>query len=188
MFNSVRNFIVLLLTGFLIITGAGCSAKSSQSKDAQAQQTENKPSDEGKDFPIRFKSDDPNGVPSADKQEKSFLGGNPPTVEDEAALLAGVWRMTYKGPACMAQAEMVFQPNGGYSGFSQCQDGSYAFHTVGTWRLLQSGAVRVQYTDYEPKVFQGNRIRIPDGETMYYRFLDRNRIGFGGGVIAYRVQ
>lgn len=187
MFNSAKNFIVSLMIGVLIITGAGCSKSSQSSKDVQAKQTDSKPNDEGKDFPGRFKSDDPNSVP-ADKQDKSFMGGKTLTIQDEASLLAGVWRMSYQGPACMAQAEMIFQPNGSYSGFSQCQNGSYAFRTVGTWRILQSGAVRVQYTDYEPKVFQGNKIRIPDGETMYYRFLDRNRIGFGGGIIAYRVQ
>lgn len=181
----LNKFILTFITCVLIGFAVGCSNKSSQSgKDAQAKQTENKSTEAGKEF-FRFKSDDVNSLPQADK---NFLGGGALTTQDEASLLAGVWRMSYQGPACMANAEMVFQPNGSYSGFSQCQDGSFAFHTVGTWRILQSGAVRVQYTNYSPKEYMGNPIRIPDGETMYYRFIDRNRLGFSGGIIAYRAN
>lgn len=188
MLNSINKVIavaVVSITFVLVGFGSACSTKSTQGKDAQKTEQSESKSNEAKDFPMRFKSEDLDSLPSADK---SFMGGGALTPQDEASLLAGVWRMSYQGPACMANAEIVFQPNGGYSGFSQCQNGSYAFHTVGTWRILQSGAVRVQYTNYSPKEFQGNPIRIPDGETMYYRFIDRNRLGFSGGIVAYRVN
>ena len=107
---------------------------------------------------------------------------------DESSWLSGVWRMQYKGNICYTQTELIFQNNGGYSGYTQCSDGSYAFHTVGRWYILRSGAVRVQYTDYNPKRDQaGNPIRIPDGETMNYQIVDQNRMRMGG-IIAYRAQ
>ena len=184
MHSNVKNLTVSLIISFLLVFGASCAAISTgQNKEPPTKSTESTA-----DFPNRFKSDDAKTLPTPDAPTKGLFGEKEPTEQDEAELLAGVWRMSYKGPACMAQAEMVFQNNGGYSGFSQCENGAYSFHTVGTWRILQSGAVRVQYTNYDPKEFQGVKVTIPDGETMYYRFLDRNRLGFAGGIIAYRAQ
>lgn len=105
----------------------------------------------------------------------------------DASGLAGVWRMTGRTNVCAMQAEVIFQPNGGYSSFTQCANGAYAIHLVGRWRVLQNGAVRVQYTDYSPKQYLGNPIRIPDGETIYYQFIDRNRVKMFG-TVAYRAQ
>lgn len=180
MLSLAKKFIAATIS-FCLLAGVGCSYFSRQNGEAQNSETVETTQNE---MP-RFTSSDLNTLPSPDAQTQAFLNTEP--AQDEASLLVGVWRMSYQG-VCPTQAEMIFQPNGGYSGFSQCTNGSYAFHTVGYWRVLQSGAVRVQYTNYEPKQFMGNPIRIPDGETMYYRFLDRNRLGFSGNIIAYRVQ
>lgn len=121
-------------------------------------------------------------------RNQTFVAARNFGARSEAALLVGVWRYDTTSYGARCQAEMVFQGNGGYSGMTSCPGASWMFHTVGRWGLLQRGAIRLQYSDYAPKHYLGNPIRIPDGETFYYRFLDRNRIALGdGSVIAYRV-
>src|SRR4051812_43852333 len=56
---------------------------------------------------------------------------------DEAAMLAGVWRMCWNNGICQVQDEMIYQSNGTFSAFSQCLDKPYAVRTVGNWWVVQ---------------------------------------------------
>jgi hypothetical protein len=162
--NRLRNLLVALAAGLFVISGA--ASASAEVKFTGA-------------FPGGLQNAGANALVSAVKASGA---------QSEAALLVGVWRYNTTSYGARCQAEMVFQGNGGYSGLTSCPGASWMFHTVGRWGLLQRGAIRLQYSDYAPKHYLGNPIRIPDGETFYYRFLDRNRIALGdGSVIAYRV-
>jgi hypothetical protein len=108
------------------------------------------------------------------------------TVE-ESSVLYGTWRASSYTNGMRCNSEVIFQPNGGYSSLYECGNGTYMFHTVGYWYLLQEGAIRIQYTNYSPKEYKGNPIRIPDGETVYYRIINRNQIESSFGML-YRVQ
>ncbi|GEM_PF-5583964 len=106
---------------------------------------------------------------------------------DESSVLVGVWRTSYVFQGMQCYAEIIFQNNGQYASLAQCQNGAYAIHLVGNWYILQQGAVRIQYTDYSPKEYGGNPIRIPDGETVYFRVINSNRVESSLGML-YRAQ
>lgn len=112
---------------------------------------------------------------------------NAPANAEDASVLAGVWQTSYQFNGMPCGAEIVFQPNGGYSSLAQCNNGTYMIRLVGNWYFLQQNAVRIQYTDYSPKEYGGNPIRIPDGETVYFRVVNRNQIESSFGML-YRVQ
>ena len=176
MSNLIKSFIVSAIIFVFTISGA---ANAPQNNNVQ----DNSPIVRELSF-FNFNNMESNSFLANNSYSSSENSVN----YDEASWLSGVWRMQYKGNICYTQTELIFQNNGGYSGYTQCSDGSYAFHTVGRWRILKSGAVRVQYTDYNPKRDQaGNPIRIPDGETMNYQIVDQNRMRMGG-IIAYRAQ
>lgn len=185
MINLVKSSIVgvtmcVLVSGF----GAAYSVMPTQAK-TQVNQIENKPTQAGADVSFRLKSGDMNALPAA--ENKSFAL-NATMTRNEASYLVGAWRANYRQNGLNCTGEMAFQANGRYSGLSQCAGGTYTFYTVGYWRLLHSGAVRIQYTDYSPKEYWGNPIRIPAGETIYYRFLNRNQLSLTSGVVAYRFR
>jgi len=135
--------------------------------------------------PIGNENNQERGNEGNNAEENNYVPANENV--DEASFLVGVWRISYQLNGMQCMSESVFQPDGGYSSFSQCENGTYAIHLVGNWYMLEQGAVRIQYTDYSPKEYGGNPIRIPDGETIHFRVLDQNRIQTGAGI-AYRVQ
>ena len=106
---------------------------------------------------------------------------------EESSVLFGTWRASSYANGMQCNSEIIFQPNGGYSSLYECGNGTYMFHTVGYWYLLQEGAIRIQYTNYSPKEYKGNPIRIPDSETVYFRIINRNQVESSFGML-YRVQ
>lgn len=173
MLNLFKTFIAVVSLCSIATVSFACSAK-----------TETKSTASENALSMRIKSDNPDTLPAPDAETKGFMTADN-AANDEASILVGVWNMTYRGPVCMAQAQMVFHPNGNYSGYSQCPDGSYATHLTGTWQLIGRGAIRLQYDRYRDSE---GKIIHPQGETFYFRFLDRNRMGLAGGIIAYRSQ
>lgn len=181
MLSSIKYVAICTMIGLLVMAGAACSRFSSQSKDvAQRTGNQNAPPNGGR--LTYFPNTEQNTVPAPEANPQGAPGANM-DINDEASLLVGVWNMTYNGPYCAVQGQMVFQPNGVYSGYTQCSDGSYAVHLTGRWALLQSGVCRLQYDTYRDSE---GKITNPQGETFYFRFLDRNRLSFPGGLIAYR--
>lgn len=119
-------------------------------------------------------------------EENNSVETNTTANVEESSVLVGVWRASMYMNGMRCNSEVIFQPNGGYSSLIECGNGTYMFRTVGYWYLLQQGAVRIQYTDYSPKEYGGNPIRIPDGETVYFRVINRNQVESSLGML-YRV-
>jgi hypothetical protein len=119
--------------------------------------------------------------------EGNYFGETNTFTVEESSVLFGTWRASSYTNGMRCNSEIIFQPNGGYSSLYECGNGTYMFHTVGYWYLLQEGAIRIQYTNYSPKEYKGNPIRIPDGETVYFRIINRNQVESSFGML-YRVQ
>jgi hypothetical protein len=183
--NSLnKNFLIGAVIILSLISGAACSASSTQNTDAVTQKIEAKTllDAAGGEFPRL--SEDPNTVPKSEGEAPA--AENAPAGQNEAALLVGVWRYQFVTNGYQCVGEDVYQPNGVYSSQWNCS-GSILWHT-GRWFLVQPGVIRRNLSDYEPKQFRGVPIRMVSAETVYYRFLDRNRLGMAGNIIAFRVQ
>lgn len=102
----------------------------------------------------------------------------------QTASIVGAWRAytNYSGYRCVT--ESVIQGNGQYSAITSCNNGVYFTHLTGNWRYLQNGVIRIQYNN--TRMADGRR-DIPDGETVYFSFINRNQIRLGSGIIAYRI-
>lgn len=185
MFKLSKNFMIGGMAFILISFAAGCSFSSTKSSDAVAQKVDMTSATAGENFQ-RPQSDDPNTIPQPDEDTNKFLAGNSSSAQSEAGLLVGVWRYQFSSYGYPCTGEDIYQSNGSYSSQWNC-NGSILWHT-GEWYLIQAGAIRRNIHNYEPKQYLGNPIRMPSGETIYYRFLDRNRLGMAGNIIAYRVQ
>ena len=183
MISLNKNLIIGVSIFLTLLCGAACSVSSSQNANAVTQKIETKTllDATGGEFP-RLKSDDPGTLPESDGK----VGENPVAGQDEAALLVGVWRYQFVTNGYQCLGEDIYQPNGSYSSQWNCS-GTIYWHT-GRWYLIQSGAVRREIQNYEPKEFRGVPIRMVSGETVHYRFLDRNRLAMAGNVLAFRVQ
>lgn len=121
------------------------------------------------------------------EQEKEQLpvvsgpGNDAPSPTDDESVLVGVWRggSQMNGMACTS--ETIFKADGGYSSMSVCA-GVYAVQIVGSWSLLQEGAVRLEYTDFTPKEWGETQILVQSGETIYFRVINQNQIETNWGT------
>lgn len=166
MSNLTKYFIVSLALSIFTVSGFANSPLFTERNDIQSPQTEVR-----NIFSPDFKSNNTN----------SFVGTiTKMTAADDASVLAGVWRMQYQSNICVTNMEQVFQPNGGYSVIAVCANGTLPVQGSGTWRLLQRGTIRVQYTRKSSNYF-------PDGQTITYQIIDRNRVKFFA-TVAYRAQ
>lgn len=102
----------------------------------------------------------------------------------QTASIVGAWRAytNFNGYNCIT--ESVIQANGEYSSITSCNNGVYFTHLTGNWRYLQNGVIRIQYNNTRRS---DGRRDIPDGETIYFSFINRNQIRLGNGIIAYRI-
>lgn len=102
----------------------------------------------------------------------------------QTASIVGAWRYysNIYGTSCVT--ESVVQASGAYSSNTSCNNGVYFTHLTGNWRYLQNGVIRIQYNN--TRMADGRR-DIPDGETVYFSFINRNQIRLGSGIIAYRI-
>ena len=102
----------------------------------------------------------------------------------QTASIVGAWRAYTNSNGYNCVTESVMQANGGYSGITSCNNGVYFVHLTGYWRYLQNGVIRIQYNNTRRS---DGRRDIPDGDTIYYSFINRNQIRLGNGIIAYRI-
>ena len=104
----------------------------------------------------------------------------------DAAFLYGSWRGTGEINGMPCEAQHIFQRNGTYSGMAGCDNGfggSYMTRSVGDWKMLGPGTVRIEYTDHEPKEFGGRKMHYPTGETINFTVKDNDHIETSSGVL-----
>ena len=108
------------------------------------------------------------------------------TTETQTASIVGAWRSysNISGYSCVS--ESVVQANGQYSAITSCNNNVYQVYLKGYWRYLQNGVIRIQYTYCSYQRGDGGRA-IPDGDTIYFSFINRNQIRLGNGIIANRI-
>jgi hypothetical protein len=114
--------------------------------------------------------------------------GNPNAGGDNSdpSVLYGSWTNESQIGGMPCRSEFIFERTGTYSALATCDNGyggTYMTRSVGHWKLLQPGMVRIQYTDHEPKEFGGNPIRYPDGETMTFTVRDHDHLDTSGGLL-----
>jgi len=108
------------------------------------------------------------------------LAGQPAAAQGQLAdYLIGVWNCPSRDVAGQpAISQMVLLRNGRFTELTRSQSG-FVMRKVGFWRVGQ-GYVRFSITNYEPKYFYGplgrRFIRMPTGETVRIRPLNRNRL------------
>lgn len=196
MFGFIYRFVAgLILTAFVGLN-SGCDFSLLNDRGAQRQPRQNERNNErvNRDNQARGGNAERVNLPIANNEEGrgeandagETGGGETNAANGDASTLVGTWQTSYQLNGMSCTAEIIFQSNGGYSSLSECNNGTYMFHAVGYWRELQQGAVRIQYTDYSPKEYGGNPIRIPDGETVYFRVINRNQVESSLGYL-YRV-
>jgi len=122
----------------------------------------------------------PPNFPPQQPSDKDGIGdnGNP-------SILNGAWRINYQMGGTPCTAESIFENTGTYSTLATCDDGfggSYMTRSVGDWKLIQPGMIRIQYTDHEPKEFGGRPIRYPDGETVNFTVRDSDHLVTSLGI------
>lgn len=103
--------------------------------------------------------------------------------------LAGTWVMQAPIAGMQCTSEFIFERTGTYSGLATCDNGfggTYMTRSVGDWKMLQPGMVRIQYTDHEPKEYAGRPVYYPDGETMAYSVIDNDHLNTSSGVMTRR--
>jgi hypothetical protein len=109
-----------------------------------------------------------------------------PAENNDASILYGAWINTSPIGGLACRSEMIFERTGTYSGAAVCDNGyggTLMTRSVGNWRLLQPGMVRLQYTDHEPKEFGGKPVYYPDGETMTFTVRDHNHLDTSAGLL-----
>jgi len=113
---------------------------------------------------------------------------NPNAAGDNSdpSVLFGSWTNESQMGGMQCHSEFIFESTGTYSTLATCDNGyggTYMTRSVGHWKLVQPGVVRIQYTDHEPKEFGGNPIRYPDGETMTFSVSDHDHLDTSGGLL-----
>jgi len=124
----------------------------------------------------------PGGNPFPNDQPQQPVN-NPDAGGDngDPSVLYGSWASDQMLNGMQCHAEYIFENTGAYSSLAYC--GSYMTRSVGTWRLMQPGLVRIEYTDHEPKVFGGQPVSYPTGESFTFTVINRNQLNTSGGVI-----
>lgn len=100
--------------------------------------------------------------------------------------LIGTWQIKFKGTECDGYVEFTLDADGNYASETACEDGSYPLKMVGTWTLIKEGLVRLDITDWSPKIDGG--VKMNGAQTFQYIFVNDNRMKLDGGRIANRMQ
>lgn len=195
MFGFIYRFVAGLILMAFVGLNSGCDFSLLNNKGTHEQQRQNGRNNERNNHNDQGRggNQDKINLPVGDNEEGRGDGENNVTDNNneeananDASVLIGTWRASTQMNGMQCNSEIIFQPNGGYSSLFECGNGTYMFHTVGNWYVLQQGSVRIQYTDYSPKEYGGNPIRIPDGETVYFRVINHNQVESSLGYL-YRV-
>ena len=190
---SKRNLFSVVAIAAIIIVVLGC--KGLQQRSTSPSVPPNEPRNTAPQQPDQARRDDaPNRQPDDQPlfpNDQQPAAQNPNVAGDNAdpSVLYGAWvnDTTVNGLQC--HGEYIYESTGTYSTLGNCGNamGSYMTRSVGTWRLVQPGVVRIEYTDHEPKEFGGQPIRYPTGETVTFSVVNRNEINTSGGTM-YREQ
>ena len=184
-----KNPALVAVILFIFIVVLGCRGLQSGSSPSSGPPPSQQPTqrDTGPQQPEQARRDNeppqPAGNPFPDQQQpqqpadKPNIGGD----NTDPSVLYGSWArdQTLNGMQC--HAEYIFESTGTYSSLASC--GSYMTHSVGTWHLVQPGLVRIEYTDHEPKVFGGQPVSYPTGESFTFTVINRNQLDTSGGMI-----
>ena len=173
-------FVVIVALGCRALQqGSSSSGPSSQPPSPQSTVNQQQPDQAQRDNEPTRPIDNPfpAGQPAPPPAQNPNAGGD----NGDPSVLYGSWAsdQTLNGMQC--HAEYIFENTGTYSSLAYCA--SYMTRSVGTWRLIQPGVVRIEYTDHEPKEFGGQPIRYPSGETFTFTVVNRDRLDTSGGTI-----
>jgi hypothetical protein len=140
---------------------------------------------------------DPLAVPQQQPQQQPqnpFPEEQQPVTQDQnrggdnsdPSVLYGTWQSSSQWNGMQCHVEYIYESTGTYSSLASCDNGygsSLMTRSVGTWRLIQPGVIRIEYTDHEPKEFAGRPVYYPTGETVTFSVTDRNHLDTSGGTL-----
>lgn len=187
--DSIFAMVALMAAIALGCRGLGSSSSpSSGPPSGQQTQPESGPARQDQtrrdDAPDRT-AGNPNPFPNDQPQQAPAANPNAGGDNGDPSVLYGSWvsDATLNGMQC--HAEYIYESTGTYSSLGTCGNayGSYMTRSVGTWRLVQPGVIRIEYTDHEPKEYGGQPIAYPTGETVTFSVVNRNELNTSGGTI-----
>jgi hypothetical protein len=87
--------------------------------------------------------------------------------------LLGVWRSQVSTALGTGASETILMPNGKFSKTFRC--GNLITWDTGTYSVGE-GYIHFEITDHEPKVYNGKRMTWVKSETVFFKFVDQDRI------------
>ena len=178
--------------GVLVLVILGCKGLQRQSSSPSSGPPSRTQPDN-----VGHRDDQTGQVPQTAPQQQPqnpFPDGQQPVPPDlnrggdngDPSVLYGTWQSTSQWNGMQCQAEYIYESTGTYSSLASCSNGygsSLMTRSVGTWRLIQPGVIRIEYTDHEPKEFAGRPVYYPTGETVTFSVTDRDHLDTSGGTI-----